>query len=66
MVHIWVSFKNSFDVFFPVSPLSKARANLESIAWRDLDSPSKALSFVTMIGDSARGTRIGARTIYLY
>ena len=59
-VYVRVSFKNSFDIFLLVTLFSKARANLEDIAWCDFDSSSEALSFMAIADNSVGGA--GART----
>jgi len=59
LVRIGVSFKDLFDVLLPVPPFSKARANLEGIAWCNFDSFGVTLSFVAMMSNSGRRIGVG-------
>ena len=58
-VRIGVSFEDPFDVLLLVPPFSKARANLEGIAWCNFDSFGITLSFVAMMSNSGRRIRVG-------
>ena len=60
-----VPFEDSLNVFLPVPPFSKARANLECIAWCNLDSFSKVSSLVAMLSNSGGGARVGIQIVRL-
>ena len=57
LVGIGIPFEDSFYIFLLVALFSKARANLKSIAWCDLDSFSESLAFARIYSD-IRGARV--------